>query len=333
MYQHAYLIILSFLLSPWSLGQDTLKFSDKLSPITERNFFEEPGYATWGGHIVKENDTYYLIYSRWKTQGGDWLTSSEIAIASADRLEGPYKHIQILLQGAGNGHWNELMAHNPKMKKFGDRWYLYFISSQIGKTRQHTRDSQRIGVASSKSILGPFTTSVEPIVKPHAPIFNITVNPGVTQRPDRTYLMILKGDIKPKTSEQPMPQRIQGLATSPTPTGPFTILSKPAISDIDTEDASIWYDSTRRRYYAVFHAHKYIGLLTSADGINWKKAADAQITGKTFASVNDQTITVGSIERPYVYLENGEPKALCLSTRRKGKGYNHGRCLIIPLKK
>lgn len=324
------LLFLLFLTSSL-LAEDSLKVSDRLAPISTSNFFEEEGYATWGGHIVKDNGTYYLIYSRWKTQGGDWLKSSEVAIAKSDKVEGPYKHEKVLLKGYGTGHWNELMAHNPKMKKFGDQWYLYFISSQSKESRSEIRDSQRTGVATSKSILGPFIPSESPIVVPAKPVFNITVNPGVTQRPDGSYLMILKGDIQPKTPEQPMPQRIQGLATSPTPQGPFTIQPQSAISGFDTEDASIWYDATRQIYYAIFHAHHYIGLITSTDGKKWSKAADAKVTGKSFKSNNDKPISVGSIERPYLYFEDGKAKALCLSTRRKGKGYNHGRCLIIPI--
>ncbi|NWK55055.1 hypothetical protein HW115_05505 [Verrucomicrobiaceae bacterium N1E253] len=329
-----FILLSVLLLQPlaWSQTTDNLKLADKLEPITQANFFEEEGYATWGGHIVKEGDSYYLIYSRWKTKGGDWLTTSEIAIAQADDLAGPYRHLKVLLKGSGKGHWNELMAHNPKLKKFGDTWHLYFISSRPGKSRNHIRDSQRIGVATSTSITGPFVPSTQAIVEPAKPVFNITVNPGVTQRPDGSYLMILKGDIKAKTPEQAMPQRIQGLATSPTPTGPFSIQPQPAISGMDTEDASLWYDTKRKRYYAIFHAHHYIGLITSTDGIQWDKAQHSKVTGKSFPSPDGKAITVGSIERPFLYIEDGQAKALCLSTRRKGKGYNHGRCLIIPLK-
>ena len=49
-----------------------------------------------------------------------------IAIATADQLEGPYRHSKVLLTGRGPGHWDELMAHNPKLKRFGDKYYLYY---------------------------------------------------------------------------------------------------------------------------------------------------------------------------------------------------------------
>lgn len=41
---------------------------------------------------------------------------------------------------------------------------------------------------------------------------------------------------------------------------------------MDTEDMSIWYDKERQRFYGVFHAHTFIGLVTSEDGIDWKKS-------------------------------------------------------------
>ena len=69
-------LYLLFLTSALNLAEDSLKVSDKLASINHGNFFKEEGYATWAGHIVKENGLYYLIYSRWKTVGGDWRTNS-----------------------------------------------------------------------------------------------------------------------------------------------------------------------------------------------------------------------------------------------------------------
>ncbi len=313
------------------IDTDTLKVTGKLAPIDESNFYTEEGYATWGGHLYKEGDWYYLIYSRWKTVGGDWLTTSEVAVAKSKSVAGPFKHEKVLLKGRGKGHWDELMAHNPKIKKFGDTYYLYHISSQSGATRGHIRDSQRIGVATSKNLLGPYQHSDAPIVTPAKPVFNICVNPGVTQRPDGTYLMILKGDEKPKKPTERMGRRLQGLATSDSPTGPFKIAEKPALQNLDSEDASLWYDAERKRYYAIFHAHRYIGLITSEDGVNWEKAKHYKITEKSFTSKKGDPITVSSVERPYLFIEDGKPKALCISCRRFGKGYNHGSCLIIPI--
>jgi len=215
--------------------------------------FADAGYSCWDPQITRGDDgQYYLSYSRWSDQGGDWLVNSEICLAVSRRPEGPYHHLKVLLRGRGPGHWDELTAHNPKIKKFGGKYYLYYISSRAGPTRGHLRDSQRTGVAVSSSLTGPYVPMDQPIVEPAPPVNNVTVNPTVEQMPDGRYLMMLKGDLNPKTPVQSMGQRVEGLAIASTPDGPFQIQPELAIRDIDTEDADLWWDPGRRHYYPIF---------------------------------------------------------------------------------
>jgi hypothetical protein len=128
-----------------------------------------------------------------------------------------------------------------------------------------------------------------------------------------------------------MPQRVQGLAQSDTPEGPFEIQPHLALADFDTEDASIWYDAKRKRYYAIFHAHSHIGLITSTDGRHWKKARHYEVTDKTFPGKDGEPYEVRSIERPFVFVEAGQPRVLCLSIRKHGS--KAMMCLLVPLAK
>ena len=309
---------------------DTLDVGTMIQPLTADGIFREDRYFCWGPSLIKGDDgRYYMAYSRWPeaTQQAGWLTDSEIALAVADRPEGPYEHVQVLLNGRGPGHWDELMAHNPKLKRFGDQYYLYYISSRAGETRWHIRDSQRTGVAVADSILGPYQRFDAPLIEPEEPIYNLAVNPGVTQMADGRYLFIVKGDIEPKKPEDPMPQRIQALGLADSPTGPVKLLPDPAIADIDTEDASIWYDEKREVYYAVFHAHTYIGLIASDDGISWRRAKNYEITGKALRRANGSTLEPSRLERPSVFVEEGEPRVLCLG----GATDNGWICILLPL--
>ena len=34
---------------------------------------------------------------------------------------------------------------------------------------------------------------------------------------------------------------------------------------------SLWYDEDTKLYYSVFHAHTYIGMMESKNGIDWEK--------------------------------------------------------------
>lgn len=293
--------------------------------------FADEGYSCWDPKITKgEDGKYYLSYSRWAMKGGDWLTTSEICLAVSDKAEGPYHHLKVLLKGGGPGHWDELMAHNAKLNKFGSKFYLYYISSKSGPTRGHIRDSQRSGVAVSDALIGPYERQDTPIVEPAAPVFNLTVNPTVEQMPDGRFLMMLKGDLKPKTPVQPMGQRVEGLAISDKPTGPFQIQPELAIKDIDTEDADLWWDAVRKKYFALFHAGDYIGLIESTNGLNWQRAEHYKVCGNELLRTDGSWLkTQAPLQRPSIYCENGEPRLLCLAVAQPG----HWHIVLVPLKK
>ena len=67
----------------------TLDIGAMIQPLGEEGVFKVPGFHTWGPQITRgEDDRYYLVYSRWAKEGGDWLTTSEIALAVADDIGG-----------------------------------------------------------------------------------------------------------------------------------------------------------------------------------------------------------------------------------------------------
>ena len=59
-----------------------------IQPVPRSGVFKVEGYHCWGPQIIKgDAGRYYLAYSRWAKEGGDWLTTSEIAIAVSDNVE------------------------------------------------------------------------------------------------------------------------------------------------------------------------------------------------------------------------------------------------------
>lgn len=279
--------------------------------------YADMGYHCWDPQITKgEDGRYYLVYSRWRKQGGDWLTTSEICMAVSDQPAGPYQHLKVLLTGRGPGHWDELMACNSKIKKFGDKYYLYYISSTSSPTRIQIRNSQRTGVAVGSALTGPYKPLDAPIVEPSPPVNALTVNPTVERMPDGRYLMMLKGDRNPHPATESKPQqRVQGLAIADKPTGPFVIQPELAIKDFDTEDAEMWWDAGRRRFFAVFHAHRYVGLIESTDGLQWRPAKHPRVVNGNRLRRADGTElrTQEPLQRPGIFIENGVPRVLCLA--------------------
>lgn len=316
---------------------DDLNLKDILLPVQPNGIYRETDYFCWCPYLIREVDKQfhdskrvYMVYSRWpKTLGhGGWLTGSEVALAVSDCPQGTFQHRKVIIKGRGSGFWDECMAHNPRIEKFDDCYYMYYISSRRGESFGHIRDSQRVGVAVAHHIEGPYERFDKPLIEPSPPLYNITTNPTVTRMPDGRYLFIIKGDIKTKQPHEKMPQRIQAIGIADSPLGPVHILPNPAICDIDTEDACLWYDAIRQRYYAIFHAHTYIGLITSEDGIHWKRSSNYHVTDKRIAMADGSFLIPERLERPSVYFEDGHPRMLCLGAANGDDWYN----LLVPLK-
>ena len=207
------------------------------------------------------------------------------------------------------------------------------LQAIVGNRQKHNaefmvlRNHQRTGVAVADKLSGPWTILPQPIIEPAGPIRNVTVNSAVCQRPDGKYLMIIKGD-KPGTTTF---QRSQAVALADTPTGPFVLQPQPAIDDYDTEDVSLWHDAARQRYYAVFHAHTYIGMITSPDGLLWQKANHFTITSKTIRMQNGSAREYSRLERPFVFRENGQPRILSLAAQQNTTDGVDTCILFVPL--
>ena len=344
---HICLVLILFPLATMAQGKkDMLFFKDRLQPISEENIFKTEGYYNWCSSIIKGNDgKYHLFYSRWKKEYKftGWLVYSEVAHAVAKRPTGPWKFKETVLKGRGKGYWDAITVHNPKIKYFEGKYYLYYCSTNLGDKEYAESDltetaktgythpnwkilrpNQRTGVAVSNSLNGPWERMDKPLIEPTGPITTLTVNPAIDKGKDGKYYLIVKGD---KPNEKRF-IRNQAIAISNSPTGPFEMQTKPVIDNLDTEDMSLWYDHKREYYYGVFHAHTFIGMVSSADGINWKKATEYSLMPKSVPTQDGGELLPDRLERPFVYTENDEPKVMSLAVKKGGESY----IVFIPIK-
>lgn len=325
---------------------DALLFKDDLQPVSPENIYSDPDYFHWGSSVIKgEDGQYHLFYSRWKRdlKFTAWLTHSEIAHATAPDPWGPWTYQETVLKGRSGRHWDAITAHNPKIKYFGDKYYLYYISTSSGDltlteeelietaatgySHKHwwlLRNNQRTGVAVAETLDGPWIRKPEPLIQPSGPISTLTVNPAVCQGPDGRYYLIVKGD-KPNETRF---IRDQAVAVSERPDGPFFMQEKPVIDYLDTEDMSLWYDPAFQHFYGVFHAHSFIGMVASEDGLNWKRATQYVLTAKKLLLNNGDTLFPDRMERPFVFYEDGLPRVLSVAVKKGDDSY----CVFIPIK-
>lgn len=325
--------------------------SDKIQPLAEENIFRDTDYFNWCNSIIKGKDgKYHLFYARWNREKSfdAWLTHSTVAHAVSDSPAGPYTYVNTVIDFEQDEYKAGTMitAHNPKIKYFNGKYYLYFISTQLNhditndsllkvgrhgshldnNDRRYLREKQRTYVAECDELNGAWTIHPKSLLEPAGPIATLVVNPAITQGPDKRFYLIVKGD-KPGTVKF---ERNQAVAVSDYPDRDFVLQPKPVIKDWDTEDVSMWYDEESQRFYAVFHAHKYVGMMTSTDGINWEKADNFIVTKKCLARTGSQdSIRPLRMERPFVYVEGNVPKVLSMAVMLQG---GDSYIVMVPLK-
>lgn len=325
-----------------------LDLSKFIQPVPLHSVLKDPNFYVWGASMVKgEDQQYHLFYSRWPKSTGfeGWLDYSVIAYATANNPEGPYTHQKVILDGFGKGYWNEQSAHNPHIKKFGDTYYLYFIShvnKDFGKkndTENH-RWGQRIGVAIAKNPEGPWKVSKEPLIdyQEGKGAEGYMVNPSVCKRPDGSYLMIFKTRSNIPELKNRM---IQCMATAKSPSGPFVIAEKPILTEKEAEDPFLWFQDNK--YYAIlddqrglYTGYHGLALFSSINGENWEVSKTPNVM-KPEITWEDGTISkLNFLERPQIWLdEEGYPAMLfCAAQMKESKdSINLTFNVHIPIKK
>lgn len=333
----------------WVLGALSKKVQTNfLNKVKSSNVLVDPGYWIWGLTVMHWSDgKYHAYYSRWKYGLGfkSWLTDCEIVHAVADRPEGPYRFVNVVLDSRNEWGWESATAHNPCICVADGKICLYYISTDlkgiytesevdypiskwIHSNWDVARNRQRIGVAIATNPEGPFERSLRPIVEPQEGLFNnIAVNPAVIFA-NGHFTMIMKGD-DPKQNKV---FRIQLVGHANQAIGPFVFEEKPVYDQAQTEDATIWFDKTDSLYYMVCHVigKPELLLLNSSNSKKWTPAENPIFTKKEILLDNGEVWKPERMERPFVLTdEQGQPIMLFVAVKDKGVSGN----IAIPIRR
>lgn len=263
-------------------------------------------YCYWDGKILKDNKTgtYYMFASRWDEANGHngWFGSNAV-YATSDSLYGPYTEKGLLWpedQG-GKGH-NVWPLELQKRDHYGK--YAIIVSE--------TRDGD---VFVSDSLDGPWKN-----------VGKLSVNEGYWQsntcliaRPDGKYEIINRnGDI----------------AISDDLLGTYEVKTRNIWGQVRgmptecIEDAVMWYGDGLYHVTVNKWDSRNAYYLTSENGIDgWMlNQGSAYQPDADFLRYTDGTVNHwNKIERPNVYIEDGEVKAMTFSVIDVPKDQEHGR--------
>ena len=322
-----------------------MEFSKMIQPASKKSIFREEGYLVWCGTAVQGDDgLYYLYYSRWPKQYGHqgWVIACEVAYAVSDNSLGPFISKGIALAGSGkDGGWDRDCIHNPTVKKFNGKYYLYYMGNYGNGEYWDHHNHQRVGVAVADNPWGPWKRFDRPVIDVTPGSFDhlMTSNPTVERGKNGKYYAVYKavGDgILPKGGSV-----ICGVAIADSPLGPFIKEDKPIMinpkNDWSVEDPYIWYQDDQ--FYALVkdfqgyftkRGKNTVALFQSKNGIDWDPA-EIPFAFETKICWDDGTMQeLTALERPQLLMENGKPTVLycaASATENREDSFN----IAIPL--
>lgn len=319
-------------------------FEKRLTPVGRALEFED--YYVWCNSPIEGPDgKIHVFFSRWpkaKSMSG-WTNSSEIAHAVADTPAGPYKYVSTVLAPRGEGYWDATTCHNPSIHFVDGKYALFFMGNSNGKL-----NTQRVGLATSNSLYGPWMRPDEPLLLPGNEgewDDHCTTNPSFLKHPNGEYWLYYKsfdteGYVNPKFEVKG--NRKYGLAIAKSLQGPYVKYQENPVIDFhkmgnnqQCEDAFVWYDGEKfnmlARDLGVFGIDKGL-YMDSIDGKHWSKPLIGYQELNKYVNqppAPKHLNRYGRAERPQVLFQNGKPTYLF--TASQGGKYETASSFIFKI--
>lgn len=349
-----------------SPAANTTAFEQRLRP--KGRILEMEGYHVWCCSPVYGPDgRAHVFYSRWRNEHGfsGWVSACEVAHAVADKPEGPYEDLGVVLRGGSSDTWDSWSIHNPTIHKAGNRYALFYMGSSgagldIEQSdlpslphREHEKYfnalvyRKRIGLAMADSLDGPWErVGDKPVLdtgKPGEWDDAVVSNPSLLQHPDGEYWLYYKGWDQ-DTGRRYNGNRKYGLAVASEITGPYIRHKGNPLVDfssrgdrVQCEDAYTWYEKGSDLPFKMvlrdmgFYNHEYGLYMESGDGLHWQ---EPRIAYREAAAYFDETLPgldrQGRFERPQLLIDpEGRPTHLFCAYRGGKYGTSSGVVLQI----
>lgn len=344
MFKRYYFLFLTILFS-CSGNSGNQAFIHQLQPSVKNGGFQMENYWVWGASVIKgEDGNYHMFASRWpkdKPFFNGYIFYSEIVRAVSEKPEGPFVFQEVVFEPRGEQFWDGRTTHNPTIHKSGDTFLLFYIgttypgngpgtedlkepiSDSIKAFKNETYGKLRIGLATSKSVFGPWKRDNEPVLLPRPGKWddNVTTNPAPCVADDGSILLVYRSNVPGKGTRL-------GVAKASKLGEPFLRI-RDNYMDFHVEDPYIWWvddhyemiakdqsGTLTEEYHAGVHA-------TSKDGMDWTISNPAKAYSRVISWDDGTTLNSGSFERPQLLIENGKPVCLYCATGDGPGGFNN----------
>ena len=335
-------------------------FHDNWGEAPLAGSFRMKDYIVWGGSVIKgkKDGRYYMFAARWpKLKGksnqmsmGNWVTHSEIVLASSDKAMGPYKFEKVVLPSRGAEFWDGQVTHNPNIHYHQGKYILFYTGTTYDfekpkgyrdrkKEYEPAWNHKRIGVAVADSPQGPWKRLDHPILTPRPGKWDaaITSNAAAVIHEDGSVVLIYKSAPVTYPGRHKNKALSFGLATAKNCLGPYTRANngdnEVEIKGLTThvEDPYIWFADGYYKMLAKSMDTRGGFFAYSKDAFHWNLAKEHNAYGKKvmFEGLKKPRHQI-KLERPQVLIQDGKPTHVFFATADKDWAdvYN----LVMPLK-
>jgi predicted GH43/DUF377 family glycosyl hydrolase len=238
------------------------------------------------------------------------------------------------------------MTHNPVICKSGDTYLLYYTgttyhgdmptaenpTTEDSPLKLEAHQHERIGLATSKSVFGPWERRDKPIldVRPNSWEQYLVSNAAPLVMPDGKIYLFYKGVEKLRT-------HAIGLAIAKDYDGPYVRVSKkPFKLGVDAEDPTVWFENGKYHMLLLDCGRKYsnkeIFYIVSDDLKHWKTQTNPVAITKNILWQDGKYRKMSSTERPQILVENGKATYVFFATGQTVNGEKSTWNISIPLK-
>lgn len=332
---------------------------ERMLPAPIDGGFRMEGYWVWCGSVVKgEDGRYHMFASRWTKEvpmHPGWLIRSEVVRASADTPIGPFRFEEVVLPARGAQYWDGMATHNPHIKKIGDTHVLYYMGTTHPFPEKwddaakvvSARANKRIGIATSKSVFGPWERKDHPILTTRSGFFDsfLVSNPAPCVTEDGKVLLMYKARTYRENAETTWSNMMFGVAGAESWERAYVPLCDMPVFSANQvmEDPFLWKEEDGFHMIAKDMTGCICGQRSggthgfSRDGIHWKLDVGVLYYGREILWDDGETRRMGNMERPFILFEDGKPTHIYFATSdgddmRGFMGCTNTWNMVIPLK-
>lgn len=337
-----------------------LDFEGRFLAPNPAHGFSLADYWVWDASVIRDDaGLYHLFASRWPraySMHPGWVFKAEIIRATSSELYGPYHFEEVVFSERGAEYWDGKATFNPCVRRVGNRYLLFYtgttypldgVRPEDARSEDHhyrmAQLNKRIGLAIAETPAGPWQRPDHPLLQTRPGHFDSALisNPAPWVHADGSVLLLYK--TRTLTAGEWSAQKLGAARAAHYGREYVRVVEQPLTlgSASEIEDPHLWWQEDHYELLAKDMTGRITGEKNAAlhayslDGIAWALCDPPKAYSRSIRWADGTTQRLGSLERPFLYLENGVARCLFAASGDGTVGFSDARrtwVTAIPLR-